>query len=625
MMGLRSVVLVSLWVATGVVPVAGQDDFADIELELVLSSGLSAPVALTHANDDRLFVTEKVGRVRVVRNGSLLAVPFLDISALVRSGGEQGLLSVAFHPQYPQTPWLFVNYTDTNGDTVIARYSVGANPDRADPGSGVTLLTVGQPFGNHNGGQLQFGPDGMLWIATGDGGSGDDPQCNAQRAGLLGKMLRLDVDTNSASPPFHGIPADNPFVGNGEQPDEVWATGLRNPWRFSFDRQSGDLWIADVGQNQREEVNRVGFGTAGGQNFGWKMMEGGRCRNQSAGCPGPIPPCGSPAYTAPVLEYNHSSGCAVTGGYVYRGNDAPALVGRYIYGDYCSGTIWAGEQLAGTSSYTSRLLPIAVTQLSSFGEDSSGELYVVSESGRIDRIVQTTGASTGRLALVERQVTVSESAGSVLVVATRSEGTEGAVSAEVRSVAGSANPGVDYAADAVTLFWADGEAGAKTAEITILDDAIEEPDETFEVLLAAGEGGVNLDATPLTVTIRDDDLVLGECTTAGDTACLQDERFRVRATWRTRDGDSGAASAERLTADTGWFWFFSNDNVELVIKVLDACRQFDRFWVFAAGLTDVQVDIQVVDMLTGEIRAYQNQLGVPFQPILDTSAFSTCE
>ena len=340
-----------------------------------LATGLAAPTSVTHAGDARLFLTLQRGKIVIYDGLRILPAPFLDITPLVSCCGERGLLSVAFHPRYNENGFFFVNYTNTAGDTVISRYRVSsANRDAADPGSGVILTTIAQPFPNHNGGQLQFGPDGYLYIGMGDGGSGNDPMCHAQRDdSLLGKMLRIDVDQNVGAPPFYGIPPDNPFAGPGGPLDEVWASGLRNPWRFSFDRVTGDLWIGDVGQGAREEIDFQPQASPGGENYGWKMMEGTICGGGgTSGCPSGTLPCNASSLIRPVFEYSHSSGeCSVTGGYVYRGPRIPQLAGVYVYGDYCSGRIWGGAQL---------LTPRA-PRLTSFGGDLEGELYLVTEDG----------------------------------------------------------------------------------------------------------------------------------------------------------------------------------------------------------------------------------------------------
>ncbi|MEO8430683.1 MAG: PQQ-dependent sugar dehydrogenase [Acidobacteriota bacterium] len=358
----------------------------DIALQLV-TGGLSGITSLVSApGDSRIFITEQGGRVRIWDGTQLLAASFLDVSGLItpNRGSEQGLLCVVFHPQFASNGFFFINYTDATGSTVVARYHAQPSANVADAG-GVKLLTITQPFANHNGGELQFGPDGFLYIGMGDGGSGDDPMCNAQNdLSLLGKLLRVDVDQNVSTAPFYGIPPTNPTL-SGVQ-NEIWAKGLRNPWRFSFDRTTGDLWIGDVGQSAREEVDFHAAGTAGGKNYGWKVMEGSICGNGGLnGCPtgaSAPPPCNSPAYTGPVFEYTHGAGCSITGGYVYRGTLMPAFVGSYFYGDYCTRTIWANAGVLSPS-------PANIT---TFGEDAAGELYVGTPSS-FYRILQA-GAAT---------------------------------------------------------------------------------------------------------------------------------------------------------------------------------------------------------------------------------------
>jgi glucose/arabinose dehydrogenase len=332
-------------------------------------SGLERPVDLQHAGDDsgRLFIIEKPGRIRVFQDGQLLETPFMDIVERVgSSGNEQGLLGMAFHPNYAENGFFFVNYTDLNGDTVIARYQVTADPNIADPNSEVVLLNVSQPFRNHNGGVLAFGPDGYLYAGLGDGGSAGDPQGNAQSLDtLLGKILRLDVD--SAEP--YAIPPDNPF-GN-----EIWAYGLRNPWRFSFDRANGDLYIGDVGQGSWEEIDYVAAGTPGGMNFGWDYFEGTQ--------PFEGTPPQDAQFVPPVAEYSHGEGCSVTGGYVYRGS-MPEWNGIYLYGDYCSTTVWGLIQSDG--GWQNQFLFGAPGSITSFGQDESGEVYILTDGGQVLRL-----------------------------------------------------------------------------------------------------------------------------------------------------------------------------------------------------------------------------------------------
>ncbi len=346
-------------------------------------AGLTQPVYVTHAGDGsgRLFVVEQPGRIRILKGGALLAAPFLDIDARVNSSGsEEGLLSVAFAPNFESNGNFYVYYTNGAGDLVISRFRVtGSNPDVADPNSEQIILTVPHPGqSNHNGGQLQFGPDGMLYIGTGDGGG--DPDDNAQDLdSLLGKFLRLNVETGA--PVTYTIPAGNPFAGATAGRDEIWAYGLRNPWRFSFDRGTGDLWSGDVGQGDREEINRQPAGQAG-LNYGWDCFEG---TIQFPG--GRSPACtGASGFTAPVWDYGRSSGNSVTGGYVYRGTRIPGLVGAYVFADFGSGQVWA--------RYPSSVTPAeyfdAGFLVSSFGENEAGDLYIVNYTGSVHLFVDSS-------------------------------------------------------------------------------------------------------------------------------------------------------------------------------------------------------------------------------------------
>lgn len=363
--------------APAALPIAPETVSVQLEPFLTLPNRITY---LTNAGDgsQRLFVVEKAGRVRIVDAGALLETPFLDISDLVDdSSSEQGLLSIAFPPDYGQTGEFYVNYTAraSDGGTVIARYRVSADdPNRADPASAQIVLAFAQPAPNHNGGQMQFGPDGYLYIGTGDGGAAGDPWDNAENLqSVLGKMLRLDVRGQED----YAIPPDNPFAGQAGS-ETIWAYGLRNPWRFSFDRLTGDLYIGDVGQGSWEEVNFVAAGAAGGIHFGWDTMEGRHCFEPSQSCE-------TAGKVMPVAEYSHSQGCSITGGYVYRGQRLPALNGVYLYGDYCSGLIWGLWQDAD-GEWQSRLLLETGANIASFGEDEAGELYVLDLSGAVYRL-----------------------------------------------------------------------------------------------------------------------------------------------------------------------------------------------------------------------------------------------
>jgi glucose/arabinose dehydrogenase len=333
-----------------------------------VAEDLVGPLAVTNAGDasGRIFVLEQRGQVRVVRDGRLAGDPFLNIGDRVRSGGERGLLGLAFHPSFPNDPRFFVNYTDLEGDTVVSSFSVPApDADRAVADIEQVLLRIDQPFSNHNGGALAFGPDGYLYISTGDGGGGGDPEGNGQRLDtLLGKVLRIDVDGDAVDGRY-GIPADNPFAdGQGAEP-EILHVGLRNPWRMSFDRLTGDLWIGDVGQGRWEEVDVARSGS-GGLNFGWNRVEGFECFEPTD--------CDPTQFTAPVTAYGHDLGCSVIGGAVYRGTNQPLLAGGYVYSDYCGGNLWVLDPtqdgpLDGT------LVAEPGRQISAIGEDESGELY----------------------------------------------------------------------------------------------------------------------------------------------------------------------------------------------------------------------------------------------------------
>lgn len=343
-----------------------------------VATGLASPIGVTGAGDGSrtLYVIEQGGRIRTFRKGSLADAAFLDIDDRTEGGGEQGLLGLAFHPDYEKNRRLFVNYTDLNGDTVIAEYRRSRrDPARALRGSERVILRVDQPFSNHNGGGLAFGPDGMLYIALGDGGSAGDPQNNGQRKDtLLGKILRIDV--SSRSTPYE-IPADNPLVGEPTARGEIWDYGLRNPWRISFDREAGALWIADVGQGEWEEVNREPADSGGGFNYGWRVKEGHACYPAGQECEvaGALD-----EMTDPLAVYSHDFGCSVTGGYVYRGRAFPALAGNYYFGDYCSGRIWAVAAGGRDRQEPVELLDTNLS-ISSFGEDDRGELYLTDLAG----------------------------------------------------------------------------------------------------------------------------------------------------------------------------------------------------------------------------------------------------
>jgi glucose/arabinose dehydrogenase len=377
----KTLLLVSLLLLL-VQPALAQVDTSQYQWVEVVS-GLENPLLVTNAGDGsgRLFVVEQTGAIWIIQDGQLSQESFLDVSSLLSSdvfrGGysERGLLGLAFHPDYETNGLFFIDHTDVNGNSVVARYQVSADdPNVADPASAVTILTQQQPFENHNGGNLAFGPDGYLYIAFGDGGSQGDPQVNGQNINTwLGKILRIDVNADT-----YTVPDTNPLVGQAEAKPEIWAYGLRNPWRFTFDRETGDLYIADVGGDNTEEVNFQPAASTGGENYGWRVWEGydQRTQEQTTG-----------EVTPPVATYPHSDGCSISGGYVYRGELLPDLQGVYFYGDYCNGRIWtlyqdeAGAWVSARSAWTPGQFVI-----SSFGEDEAGELYLVDYKGAIYRL-----------------------------------------------------------------------------------------------------------------------------------------------------------------------------------------------------------------------------------------------
>ncbi|MFL5468424.1 MAG: PQQ-dependent sugar dehydrogenase [Gemmatimonadaceae bacterium] len=339
-----------------------------LQLDPFVTSGLSAPVFLTQPLDDgRIFVVEQSGRIRVIRSGVLQTTPFLDISTRVLSGGERGLLSVAFHPQYATNHYFYVYFTtQTNGDIRIERFTTTSNAEVADPASSKLIITAPHStYPNHNGGLLAFGLDGMLYAGLGDGGSSGDPLGNGQNFNsLLGSLLRLDVDGGDP----YAIPASNPFVGQANRRGEIWAKGLRNPWRYTFDAATGLLYVADVGQNQREEVDVVAA-NRGGVNYGWNVMEGASCYNAST--------CTQTGFELPVIDYPHTAGCSITGGYVYRGSAIPGIRGHYFYSDYCSGFLKSFRYENG-AAVDQKDWGLTSSSVTSFGRDFMGELYLLS-------------------------------------------------------------------------------------------------------------------------------------------------------------------------------------------------------------------------------------------------------
>jgi len=487
-------------------------------------SGFSQPVSVTHAGDGsgRIFVVEQGGRIRIIRNGAVLATPFLDISSRISTGGERGLLGLAFAPAYASNGRFYVNYTNAAGDTVIARYSRNpTNPDLANAGSEQLVLTVAQPFANHNGGQLAFSKlDGFLYIGMGDGGSAGDPGNRAQDPNqLLGKILRLNVEIGL--PATYTVPSGNPFVGRPGFRPEIWALGLRNPWRFSFDQLTGDLFVADVGQGAWEEINFQSPASAGGENYGWRVMEGNHCFNPSTGC-------WTTGLVIPVAEYSHSFGCSVTGGYVYRGSAFPRMQGSYFYGDFCSGRIWGLS--GGPGAWQNDLLLDTTISISTFGEDEAGNLYVANYSGTIYSLVDSSPTPTptptptpGPAVTIQfgsASLETTEGCTSAVITVSRAgaslAGRTDAV--DYSSADGSAQQKTDYTFRAGRLIFAPGET-TRTLTVPITEDAFAEGDETVTITLSNQSSDASLGAqSQTTLVIKDNDSTPGAMNSIDDAA-----------------------------------------------------------------------------------------------------------
>ena len=588
-----------------------------------VDTGLATAAAITHAGDDRLFVVAKEGFVWIYRNGVRQSAPFLDIRDRVLFTGEpeseQGLLSVAFDPGFATNGFLFAAYTDRDGVAVVSRFSVtGPNPDAASRGSERILLRVPQPGPNHNLNHLAFGPDGMLYVASGDGGYQPEPLCTPQQPdSLLGKILRLDVHQNLDTPPYHAIPADNPFLGSSNVRDEVWALGTRNPWRFTFDRATGDFWLADVGHKLREEIDFLPAGSSGGQNWGFKMMEGKTCRGSAANCDFPIPPCFDAAYSAPVLDYGHDNRhCAIIGGHVYRGSAIPALQGAFLAGDYCGATFLV-RRVGG--DFQLEELSTDLFRLIAFGEDAQGETYLL-VAGTLYKLAGL--ADDSQIAFAAPSFSRAENGGTVTLNLKRSGGTVGAVSARWATAAGSAGSS-DFVAASGTVSWADGDGADKTIRLTLLDDAELEGNESFRVTLSEALGATLGSPAEATVEILDDEIDQGPCVPADTVLCLADRRFRVTVAWRDYQGQTGDGHAVPLDfGPSGFLYFFEPTNIEALVKTLDGCAINGYFWVFAAATTDVEYTLRVIDTRSGRLREYRNSLGVASPTINDTRAFA---
>ncbi|HKG13811.1 MAG TPA: PQQ-dependent sugar dehydrogenase [Pyrinomonadaceae bacterium] len=466
--------------------------------------GFTSPVGITHAGDGsgRIFVLEQDGRIRVVKSGALVSTPFLDISTRISSGGERGLLGLAFAPDYARRGYFYVNYTNPAGNTVISRFRRSAgNPDTADPASEQIIITIAQPFANHNGGQLAFGRDGYLYVGMGDGGSGGDPGNRAQNPlELLGKILRIDVETGR--PYTYTSPASNPFFNRAGFRPEIWALGVRNPWRFSFDHLTADLYIADVGQGSFEEIDFQPADSPGGENYGWRIMEASHCFNPN--------PCSTTGLTLPIAEYGHGAGdCSVTGGYVYRALTFPRMQGLYFYGDFCSGRIW---ELGHNGSPTSGSLLLDTSiNISAFGEDESANLYVASyNSGQIFQLVDNGAAlppsPAGPPATVHFQrsnFNSGEEAGSNVVTVVREGDTQQELSVDYATSDLTAAERTDYTTARGTLHFAPGET-QKLFQVLITNDLKAEGVEQFNLTLSNLRGsGVLGSPSTATFTITD--------------------------------------------------------------------------------------------------------------------------
>jgi glucose/arabinose dehydrogenase len=498
-------------------------------------TGLTQPVSITHAGDGsgRIFVAEQAGQIRLIRNGILSSTPFLNISTRISSGGERGLLGLAFPPGFATKQYFYVNYTNPAGNIVIARYRVSlGNPDIADFDSEqVVLLINHSTFSNHNGGQLAFNPsDGFLYIGTGDGGGGGDPDNRAQnRNDLLGKILRIDVETGS--PVTYTVPAGNPFVGTGFRP-EIWAWGLRNPWRFSFDRLTNDLFVADVGQGNFEEVNFQPAASSGGQNYGWRIMEGLHCFNPSSNCD-------PTALTLPVTEYDHGFGCSITGGYVYRGSTYPRMQGVYFYGDFCSGRIWGLRQVAGAWQAT-ELLDTNLG-ISTFGEDEQGNLYVANyNNGTILSVTDNQPAPTptptptptpaptpitSSVQFNDTQFQVTEDCTGVGVLVTRAGDLAAVQTVGYVTNENSANQETDFTYAEGTLMFGPGEA-TKSFTVLISEDAYLEGPENLTLELRNPAGGTSLgNASMATLVITDDETADGNTNPIDDNATFVAQHY----------------------------------------------------------------------------------------------------
>ncbi|HVS64263.1 MAG TPA: PQQ-dependent sugar dehydrogenase [Thermoanaerobaculia bacterium] len=604
----------------------GSQDLARLSVETV-ATGLESATVITHAGDDRLFVGLREGSIRIVRDGIVLPAPLIDLSEQVLGASEEGLLGLAFPPDHGDTGHLYVDYVGLDGTLRLSRFMVGADPDRADPDTEVTILEIPQPASGHYGGSLQFASDGTLYLSTGDGvGSAPDPTCRSQALdSLLGKVLRLDV-SDAAAPgegPPYSIPSTNPFASTPGARPEIWATGLRNPWRMAFDTSTGDLFVPDVGLGMREEINVQPASSPGGENYGWKVNEGSLCRDDASGCAAEQPPCGSSAYTPPTLEYGHDEGCAVIGGVVYRGDSISDLLGRYVFGDYCSGRLWVAAPQDG---WARQALVPTLRGLTTIGEDAAGEIHLAA-AGALYRLVDPAASDDpGLLAFTNVQFDAVERSGAAAIDVSRSGGSRGAVSVRYATVGGTAVAGIDYQPVEGVLEWPNGDTASRSFQVPIVDDAFPGPDLAVGLSLSMPSGGARLPSSPLAIlTILDDDRSSTRCLETATTLCLVGGRFEVTVDWRSTAGSALPARWVRMSDDAAYFWFFTEPNPEVFVKLIDACVEpFQHFWMFASGLTDVEATLRVLDTQTGVERTYVSPQGQVFLPIQDVGTFDTC-